>query len=723
MMKIFLLLCLIATSSLAQTTDLKEVKITTRKKAIERKIDRTVVNVDGLINVAGTNAFELLRRLPGLRVTEEGTINLMGKGVTVYIDGKLTYLSGADLMSYLKTMGTDQLDKVELIPNPPARYDAAGSGGVINILTKKSKQEGFNTGITLNGGKGIYRKVNGSFNFNYRINKLNLFTNVGAGNPKDFQNSSATRSFKNETGSLTSILEQQGEILYNRHNSNVKVGVDYYLNKRTTIGFIFNGLRNRVNEHGGIENLMMNGNRELDSMVNSSHSVNNLFRNGTMNLNMLHQFDSTGTELSMDVDYTHYNSTNNQLFGNNSYNASGQALGLERIRGDLPRTIDIFSARADYSFSLKNNYKLSAGLKSSFIKTDNQANYFSGAAELEQPDYNRTNAFLYRENINALYVEGYREFGKLGVKVGLRTEHTSSKGHQLGNIQKSDSSFVRNYFNAFPSFFLSYKPDSTNQNQFFLSYGKRINRPAYDQLNPFLMVVQKYNQESGNPFLSPEFTNNIQLTHVFKDKLTTNVYYSFMSNTSSPVIKAINDVYIKRPENVGSVIITGLMLSYNQDIFKWWNADFTVNPERVHLQSEFNGITVDTAVVMQSFNWYNRFSLGKTWSAELAFDWGGRNYSNQVTTFGIAGIRAGVKKQLFSGNGSIGVNGSDLFYSAIRKGSIHNVVGSSATFRNRQDTRTVILSFSYRISKNAKNNKRLRDRNGAWDEQNRIKGL
>jgi len=722
-MKIFLLLCLIATSSLAQTTDLKEVKITTRKKAIERKIDRTVVNVDGLINVAGTNAFELLRRLPGLRVTEEGTINLMGKGVTVYIDGKLTYLSGADLMSYLKTMGTDQLDKVELIPNPPARYDAAGSGGVINILTKKSKQEGFNTGITLNGGKGIYRKVNGSFNFNYRINKLNLFTNVGAGNPKDFQNSSATRSFKNETGSLTSILEQQGEILYNRHNSNVKVGVDYYLNKRTTIGFIFNGLRNRVNEHGGIENLMMNGNRELDSMVNSSHSVNNLFRNGTMNLNMLHQFDSTGTELSMDVDYTHYNSTNNQLFGNNSYNASGQALGLERIRGDLPRTIDIFSARADYSFSLKNNYKLSAGLKSSFIKTDNQANYFSGAAELEQPDYNRTNAFLYRENINALYVEGYREFGKLGVKVGLRTEHTSSKGHQLGNIQKSDSSFVRNYFNAFPSFFLSYKPDSTNQNQFFLSYGKRINRPAYDQLNPFLMVVQKYNQESGNPFLSPEFTNNIQLTHVFKDKLTTNVYYSFMSNTSSPVIKAINDVYIKRPENVGSVIITGLMLSYNQDIFKWWNADFTVNPERVHLQSEFNGITVDTAVVMQSFNWYNRFSLGKTWSAELAFDWGGRNYSNQVTTFGIAGIRAGVKKQLFSGNGSIGVNGSDLFYSAIRKGSIHNVAGSSAIFRNRQDTRTVIFSFSYRISKNAKNNKRLRDRNGAWDEQNRIKGL
>lgn len=722
-MKIFLLLCLIATSSLAQTTDLKEVKITTRKKAIERKIDRTVVNVDGLINVAGTNAFELLGRLPGLRVTEEGTINLMGKGATVYFDGKLTYLSGADLMSYLKTMGTDQLDKVELIPNPPARYDAAGSGGVINILTKKSKQEGFNTGITLNGGKGIYRKVNGSFNFNYRINKLNLFTNVGAGNPKDFQNSSATRSFKNETGSLTSILEQQGEILYNRHNSNVKVGVDYYLNKRTTIGFIFNGLRNRVNEHGGIKNLMMNGNRELDSMVNSSHSVNNLFRNGTMNLNMLHQFDSTGTELSMDVDYTHYNSTNNQLFGNNSYNASGQALGLERIRGDLPRTIDIFSARADYSFSLKNNYKLSAGLKSSFIKTDNQANYFSGAAELEQPDYNRTNAFLYRENINALYVEGYREFGKLGVKVGLRTEHTSSKGHQLGNIQKSDSSFVRNYFNAFPSFFLSYKPDSTNQNQFFLSYGKRINRPAYDQLNPFLMVVQKYNQESGNPFLSPEFTNNIQLTHVFKDKLTTNVYYSFMSNTSSPVIKAINDVYIKRPENVGSVIITGLMLSYNQDIFKWWNADFTVNPERVHLQSEFNGITVDTAVVMQSFNWYNRFSLGKTWSAELAFDWGGRNYSNQVTTFGLAGIRAGVKKQLFSGNGSIGVNGSDLFYSAIRKGSIHNVAGSSAIFRNRQDTRTVIFSFSYRISKNAKNNKRLRDRNGAWDEQDRIKGL
>ncbi|WP_449437421.1 outer membrane beta-barrel family protein [Pedobacter steynii] len=468
---------------------------------------------------------------------------------------------------------------------------------------------------------------------------------------------------------------------------------------------------------------MMNGNRKLDSVINSSHNVNNHFKNSTMNLNMLHQFDSTGTELSFDLDYAHYNSANNQLFGNKSYNASGEVLGTERIRGDLPRTIDIFSAKTDYSFSLKNNYKLNAGLKSSFIKTDNQANYFNGAVESEKPDYNKTNAFLYRENINAFYIEGYREFGKLGVKVGLRLEQTNSKGHQLGNIQRPDSSFVRNYFNAFPSFFLSFKPDSTNRNQFFLNYGRRINRPAYDQLNPFMMVVQKYNQEVGNPFLSPELTNNIQLTHVFKDKLTTNVYYSYMSNTSSPVINTINDVYIKRPQNVGSVSITGLMLSYNQDISKWWNADFTLNPERVHLKSAFSGINVDTVVIMQSFNWYNRFTLSKTWSAELAFDWGGRSYANQVTTSGIAALRAGIKKQLFSGNGSIGINGSDLLYSAMRKGSIHNVAGSSAIFKNRQDTRTIILSFNYRISKNAKNNKRLRDRNGAWEEQNRIKGL
>jgi outer membrane receptor protein involved in Fe transport len=182
------------------TKILKEVTITSRKKMIERKIDRTIVNVAGFITTAGTDALDLLGRLPGLRVTDDGNVNLMGKGATIYVDGKPTYLSGNDLAAYLKSLPTDLLDKIELMPNPPAKYDAAGSGGIINIITKKNKQAGYNASVAANAGTGVYRKINGSLNMNYRVKKLNLFANAGAGSPKDFENASATRRFLNPDG-------------------------------------------------------------------------------------------------------------------------------------------------------------------------------------------------------------------------------------------------------------------------------------------------------------------------------------------------------------------------------------------------------------------------------------------------------------------------------------------------------------------------------------------
>ncbi len=704
----------------SNTILLKGVTVMSRKKMIERKIDRTVVNVAGFVTAAGTDALDLLGRLPGLRVTDDGNVNLMGKGATIYVDGKSTYLSGSDLAAYLKSLPTNLLDKIELIPNPPAKYDAVGSGGIINIITKKNKQAGYNAGISLNGGSGVYRKANGSLNMGYRVGKLNFFGSAGAGSPKDFENATGTRRFLNADGNPTSTLQQESEIAYTRSTGNIKIGADYYLNKRTTLGIIFNANRNTVKERGDNRNLMFNNVSHLDSSIFSSNEVNNKFRNKLLNVNIVHQLDTLGTELSVDADYGKYHTQIDQIFGNRTFSPQNQLLATERIRGALPRDISIYSAKTDLTLPLRNGIKLGTGLKYSKVSTDNKAEYFLGAAGAEQPDFGRTNTFKYDETIGAGYLEGYKEFKKFGIKAGLRAEQTQSKGHQLGNVQQADSSFDRTYLNVFTTLFLSFKPDSTNTNQFYFNYGRRIGRPGYDMLNPFLSLVQRYNQVAGNPFLQPDFTNNFEFTHVYKEQLNTVLYYSSITNISGQVIRPLGDIYTRRPENTGNLRITGAMITWNKNIFRWWNGDFSVNPERVHMNVLFNNKRVDTTFYAYSFNWFNRLIITKSTTAEFVLNWGGRSFSGQNTTKGIAAVRAGIKQQLFKGNGSLGISGSDLFYSAITHGRILNVEGSDANYKSRRDSRTIMVSFSYKLSKNAKNVKRLRDRNGARDEQNRV---
>ena len=706
--------------SLSNEHQLQEVTINGRKKMIERRIDRTVVNVVGFVTAAGTDALDLLGRLPGLRVTDDGGVSLMGKGATIFVDGKPTYLSGSDLAAYLRSLPADLLDKIELMPNPPAKYDAAGSGGLINLITRKNKQQGYNAGISLNAGSGVYRKANGSLNMGYRVGKLNLFGSTGAGGPKDFEHSTAVRRFLNPDGNPSAILNQESEIVYTRSTGNVKLGADYYVNKRMTVGLILNASSNSVKERGGNQNQMFSSAYQLDSAILSTNMVDNKFRNRLVNLNMVHQIDTLGTEISFDLDYGQYDTQIDQVFGNRTYSLLNQLQAVERIRGALPRDINIYSAKTDLSIPLKKGIKFSTGLKTSKVNTNNKAVYFVGPADAEQPDHNRTNTFKYDETINAGYLEGYKEFSRIGFKAGLRAEQTRSKGHQLGNAQQADSAFSRSYVNLFPTGFVSFKPDSNNINQFFFSYGRRIGRPGYDMLNPFLSLVQRYNQLAGNPFLRPDLTDNFELTHIFKDQLNTVLYYSSLTNISSQVIRPVGDVYTRRPENTGNLQIAGAMVTWNKDLFKWWNGDFSFNPERVHMDVLLDNKRIDTVFYSYSFNWFNRLNIGKNTTAEMVLNWGGRSFSGQNTTKGIAAVRAGIKQQLFNGNGSIGLSGSDLFYSAITQGRILNVAGSDATYGNRKDSRSFMISFSYKLSKNAKEVKRLRDRNGAREEQNRV---
>lgn len=505
--------------------DLSAVTVVGRKQLIEQKIDRTVVNVDGAVTNVGASALEVLEKSPGITVDKDGNISLKGKqGVMVMIDGKPSYLSGAELVNLLRNMNANQLDQIEIMTNPPAKYDAAGNSGIINIKTKKIKMQGFNGSLTAGFSQGKYSKTNNSINMNYRTGKMNAFLNVSYNKNNGFQGLDILRRYRNIDGkSIDAIFEQASFIRTTNENRNLKAGMDFFLTDKTTVGFVASGFIAPEVYNGTNTSYLKNGSHVVDSIVFSLGNNNDRWKNGSINLNFRHQFDSAGRELTADVDYVTYTSNNNQHYINSSFKPDWTKKNQEELKGILPININIYSAKTDYTHQFK-GLKMDAGLKVSYVNTDNVANYFNLRVGQWMPDYNKTNNFQYTENINAAYININRQIKKWGVQAGLRYENTNYTGKQKGNPQRKDSSFSRSYDSWFPTVYLSYAADKNNQ--FGLNVGRRIDRPAYQDLNPFLFFLDNYTYQSGNPYLKPQFSNNIELSHTFKGFLTTTVNYS-----------------------------------------------------------------------------------------------------------------------------------------------------------------------------------------------------
>ena len=406
--------------------DLKEFTVISKKLLIERKIDKTVVNVDASVTNAGTTAMDVLEKSPGVTVDKDGNISLKGKqGVMVMLDGKPSYLNSADLANLLRSMSSTNLDQIEIMTNPSAKYDAAGNSGIINIKTKKNKQKGFNGSVTLGYGQGVYAKTNNSLNLNYKNGKFNLFSTISVNRRNNFQQLDIKRIYKNSDKTINAIFDQSAYMQHRNGNNNVKIGADYYANKNTTIGLVFTGFINPEKQTGLNKSLLKNQFGKVDSIAISTSAEDNLWKNGAVNLNLRHQFDSTGKEFTMDVDYIGYNAINNQPFNNITYLPNGQISTSNKLLGELPTTINIYSAKADYVHPFKGGLKIETGLKTSFVNTDNTAGYFNIVNEVKMPDYEKTNRFRYKENINAAYLNASKEVKKCGFQLGIRLENTT----------------------------------------------------------------------------------------------------------------------------------------------------------------------------------------------------------------------------------------------------------------------------------------------------------
>ena len=708
---------------LGDTKSLKEVSVVSKKPFIERKIDKTVINVDASIMNAGGTALEVLEAAPGVSVDKDGNISLKGKsGVNIMMDGKPAYLSGQQLADLLKSMPASALDQVEIMTNPSSKYDASGNSGIINIKTKKNKMKGFNGNLSTSYSQNISFYTNESINMNYRNGKFNVFGNYSYSDRNNYHDLSILRNFRNtSTKQLETIFDQQTFMKRNSQNHSAKLGVDFYANKKTTLGVVFTGDFDKSKNTSNNNTLLENQNARVDSSLNATSLDNGKFSNTGMNFNFRHTFDSTGKELTADVDYIVFNQKDLQTFNNTYYNADmSKRKDANILRGSLPSNIKIYSAKVDYALPLKKGAKLEAGVKSSYVTTDNNAMYDNLVNNTWTPDYGKTNHFLYNENINAAYINYNKQIKKWGFQTGLRVENTIASGHQLGNQVNHDSTFSRNYTGIFPTVFVSYEANKTNT--FSANVGRRIDRPDYQSLNPFYYFLDDYTYQVGNTQLKPQYTNTIELSHTYKGFLTTTLNYSKTSDMFTEVFKQITSerkTFVTQ-DNIASRENYGIAVSAYMPIGKIWTTNIYTNLTSNKFNGQINGGSLNVSATMFMGNISNQFKFKKGWSADLSGWYRSKGIEGgQILANAMWQTSAGVQKEILKKKGTLKLSVRDIFNSQKFTGVV-KYQDIDAKIGEQGYNRTGTLTFTYRFGKPMKSQQR-RNIGGAGDEQNRIK--
>lgn len=702
-----------------KTAALKEIVVQAKKPMIEQKIDRTLVNVDASPGNTGNSVVEVLEKAPGVSVDKDGNISLKGKqAVLVLIDGRQTYLTPSDLFNYLRSLPASTIEQIELMTNPPARYDAAGNAGVINIKTKKSKTQGFNGTYTGSVGQGRYNRNSNSLQLNYRKNKINLFTNSSYSNWDGFNDLNVDRTFRNDNNQVDAIFTQLSkEKSDQRNNTNLKFGLDYQLNKKTNIGFVVSGFSNPERLRFNNNTVLQNKDKIIDSIVQSTNDINNKWSNISSNLYLQHKIDSNGKEISVDIDFSKFNASGASLLRNNNFNPDNILKSNNILRGDFPVSISIATIKTDYTHPLKNNTKFEAGLKSSYVETNNEANFFNIIDDIEEVDFNKTNTFFYKENINAAYVNFNKQWKKFGAQVGIRAENTNVTGDQKGNTQQNDSSFTKSYINIFPTSFLSYTVN--DKHQLSLSYGKRIDRPNYEFLNPFVFYIDNFTYQTGNPFLQPQITNNIEFTHVFKGFLSTTLNYSNTNKIFAESFTQKDYATIVSRSNVGRRTNMGIAINAQLEAKKVFSTNIYLNYSYDKYLGEVNGDPLNNQINMLLVNINNQFKFKKGWSAELSGWYRTKGIEGQIVVQPLSQVTFAAQKQILKNKGTLKFSIRDIFYTNVPRGDI-SFSRTEASFSNKRDNRILNLSFIYRFGKTYK--PVIKNSSGSDDVKSRVKG-
>jgi outer membrane receptor protein involved in Fe transport len=705
-------------------TALGSVTVTGKRPLIENKIDKTVVNVDASATNGGLSALEVLEKSPGVTVDNDGKVSLKGKpGVIIMIDGKPTYLGAQDLANYLKNMPSNQLDQIEIMSQPPAKYDAAGNSGVINLVTKKNKNNGFNGSLTTSAIVAKYFKNTNSFTFNWRQGKTNIYGNYGFSYWEGFNDINIDKNLReNSSAGFDRYSSQYTFGRYSDRGHTFRAGIDIFADKKTTFGFSVNGTvdaeqftsTSTANFYDSLHNFVQYNNAQSRNKTPQTH----LGFNG----NFLRKLDEAGSEVSVDADYIFYN-TQGSAYSNN-YLINADKMPSEPpylLNGLLPSLIDIYSIKSDYKKIVNKDITFEAGVKSSYVKTDNDAAYslFNNDNQTWQPDTTISNHFVYKENINAAYVNWQQRVRKYSMQLGLRAEQTNATGDQT----IKSVSFKKNYLELFPTAYFTYKPNDNNT--FGISYGRRIERPAYESLNPFRFQLDRYDYQQGNPDLQPQFSNNIEASYNYKGELNISVNYTRTTDIISDVVITVkepldsNYTTYQTTQNIASQRNIGLSVNYSRQLTKSWMLNVFLNIYNNHYIGVIDSTNINVTYTSFNASFNSQYSFKKGWMAEMSGFYYARDYlSGAILADGRGMFSLGGSKQILNGKGSVKLNFRDPLYLMSFTG--HTDLDKGTTRSHFVwDNRRMILTLVYRFGK-TNGGQSQRKTNGASDEQNRV---
>ncbi|WP_184549218.1 outer membrane beta-barrel protein [Mucilaginibacter sp. FT3.2] len=693
----------------ADRKQLQDVIITGSRPAIEHKIDRLVFNVENSIAASGGSAWDALGKAPGVQLGSDGTITANRKDAQVYLDGKPLHINGDDLSGYLQGLLSATIAKIEVYSNPPASFDAQGAA-VINIITKKSNAQGGN--LTVNGGytKATYSGYTAGVMFNYRQKALNIYGNYGYTDRNRTMDQDDYAVFTTP-GNVTNWYAPGHTINRSRMNM-YKLGADYQINKNQVLGFVMTGSNRTGNTTTSSITTVTNGGGLLDSLLHTDGLVNRRSNRYTFNVNYNLKLD-TAQSLNVDLDYSPFRNFSDQSVQNISTLPDGStASGAYQIFTPSKQELNIYTAKLDYNFKA-GKWAVTSGLKYSSIQTGNKFDYFNEAGADPVFIKDRSDNFSYTENTAAIYTSASRNFGRWSLQVGLREEFTHNRGYS----ETLDSLNSNQYFKLFPTLSASYKLE--NENTVSITYGYRIQRPEYYRLNPLKVYKTPYDILAGNPSLKPAFVQNLEVSYGFKHDFTLTAFYTKITDrySNATVQDNVNKLFYDIQQNIGNVINTGLRAFLPLHPSSWWEMSnsaeaYYQRDELAYLHGSFNynkfAVVVNSS---QAFTLDKKLGL----KAELTGDYYSDGSEGIFRGGGDSEVNAGVKLNLFHSQASLKLAANDIFYGNVNHYRV-TYLGQNNGFYQQNDTRSMTVSFTYRLGKNVAE---ARKRNTASEDEKR----
>ncbi|MFC0516381.1 outer membrane beta-barrel protein [Mucilaginibacter angelicae] len=689
---------------------LSTVNVTAQKPLIERRADKTIINLNSTITTP--SVMELFNQLPGVQVDPSDQINLNGRDVKIYIDGKATPLSSEALASLLKGMSPTSIQKIELIAHPSSKYDAAGSGGIINIVRKKNKKDGLNGTVYGGIGQGEYAKYSGGLNLNYKGKSYNIFVNTDNSFNKYFVNNELRTQFfdnANLTGQSTAFINS---VRKNRTYT-PNVGIDFYFTQKTTLSLsVYDGItifnKDAHSHTTGVDaNLSQTNPTSFDNLVKTNSN------NFSSSAHLASELDTAGKELSADLDYYRYTNNSTQNNVNSVFDTLGTSLSNAMSLFDQDRNFSIYSAKVDYTQPIKKDATLELGLKSSYVRSNNSNRFFNLTGNDYIQDDSQNDFFRYSENINAFYATYNKTNKKFSYQFGVRGENTWGKGEQLQTGQV----FNRNYFQLFPSMYFNYK--FKGGHGLNLSADKKTDRPTYENLNPLIRIINSDNYLQGNPNLQPVISYNTSLTYSFKDALYATFNYSFNKHDFIYLTVPFDSTGIATtlPENNKHSQYFSFILAYTKQIKPWW---FTSTNIRLAQQSFTTGGADNSGLNtsgMLSFNFdtYNSFALSKRFTFLTLVRYRGKSIERNVTNDPYVQFTTGLRQLIFGTRGSLSFNLTDVFHTYKSK-YVQNSPLIRQYWNNHYEATVGRLSFTYNFGGKVK---KIKSGDPAEDEKKR----